>query len=104
MRVAEFVDISVTSWNSAIQSHRENRSAIVENFHFRRLRDEPVVVIGVPDRTFLSRRALPLKVVTEAGTEITEAGKLLGVTEKDQVRLKFIHKPETVERILDLLN
>jgi hypothetical protein len=103
MRVSEFVDVSVAGWDRAIDGHEENRSPIVENFHFRRLKDEPVIVIGVPDQTFLAKQAVPLKVVTDARTEITEAGSLLGVTEKDQVRLKFIRNPDLVERLLGFL-
>ncbi len=103
MLVAEFVDISDTGWDSAIANHSRNISPIVENFHFKRAKDEPVIVVGVPTQTFLAKRAVPLKIVTEGRTEITEAGRLLGVTEKDQVRFKFIYDQAAVEKILDLM-
>ena len=74
-----------------------------ENFHFRRLSDKPVIVVGAPDQTFLSKRAVPLKLVTNATTEVTETGQLVGVTKKGQVRLKLIHKSEDVAKIPDTL-
>ncbi len=102
MLVREFVDIAKIGWDFAIESHAKNKLAIVENFHFRRVSDEPVIVIGVPGKTRLFRKALPLKVVIDGRKTITEAGKLLGVTEQDQVRFKYIYDPNIVAKLLDM--
>ncbi len=104
MRVAELIDISVTGWSYAIDGHANNKSAIVGNFHFKRLKDEPVIVVGERNQTFLAKEALPLKVKVGVKAIITEAGELLGVTEKDQVRLKFLNDLETTEKILGMLD
>jgi hypothetical protein len=104
MLVAEFVDISVIGWEPALNSHSRNKSPIVENFHFRRRKDEPVIVIGDANKTRLYSKALPLNFRTDGRTGVTEAGKLLGVTEKDQVRFKYIYDSGIVAKLLDKLN
>ncbi len=104
MLVAEFVDISVTGWESALNSHSRDKSPIVENFHFRRRKDEPVIVIGDANETRLYPKALPLNFRIDGLAGVTEAGKLLGVTEKDQVRFKYIYDSGTVAKLLDKLN
>lgn len=102
--VDEFVDISVTGWESALNSHIRNKSSITENFHFRRRQDEPVIVIGRANMTRLYPKALPLNFKIDGRAGVTEAGKLLGVTEKDQVRFKYIYDSDTVSKLLDKLN
>jgi len=104
MLVAEFIDISVTGWESALTSHNRNKSTIVENFHFRRRKDEPVIIRGIPNKTRLFPKALPLNYRIDGRTGVTEAGKLLGVTEKDQVRFKYIYDSGIVAKLLDKLN
>ncbi len=102
MLVKKFVDIAKQGWESAIEHYTEDRSAIVENFHFRRGRDEPLVVVGLQDKTCLYKRAIPLKVVIEGRKTVTEPGKLLNVRENDQVRFKYIYDQDVVSNILDM--
>ncbi len=102
MKVEEFVDIAKAGWESAIEDHKKNRSAIVENFHFRRLNDEPVISIGDPGETRLFDRGLPLKVDANGMSTVTKVGKLLGVTEKDQVRFKYLYDRDILDKLLDL--
>jgi hypothetical protein len=102
MLVSEFVDIATTSWESAIASHRQNPKPIVENFHFRRRKDEPVITIGVPNKTRLWPTAIPLNFVIDGQRGVTETGRLLRVTEKDQVRFKYIYDRDILDEVLSL--
>lgn len=101
MLVEEFVDIREEGWASAIERHTNNRSAIVENFHFRRRGDHPVIIVGDPDKTHLYKRAIPLKTIVNGQRNVTETGKLLNVTENDQVRFKYIYNKDVVSTLLD---
>ena len=102
MLVSEFVDIATTGWESAIASHLQNPEPIVENFHFRRLKDEPVITIGVPNKTRLWPTAIPLNFVIDGQRGVTETGRSLHVTEKDQVRFKYIYDRDILDEVLSL--
>ena len=103
MLVEEFVDIAREGWESVIKRHTKNMPAIVENFHFRRRKDSPLVIVGALDNSRLYKKAIPLKVIAEGRRTITEAGKLLNVTENDQVRFKYIYTQEVVSKLLDMV-